>query len=148
MKLREYFLYTLLCQCSTRVHASTTTHAWGAADVGEHPSPLVHRLYILIQISKAGQRKLKTVYEVYEDSVHLLLLVNKVQSIRVLRQNACSCVRMCMCRVTLMNARRRLTLKRRNCWSHIFFFNQSWTTDVTWIISSLSLLYLSWPWTW
>ncbi len=61
MKLREYktknnnFIQRFLLQSPPRVHDSTMMHACGAADI-ERPSLLVHRLYILVQISKAGQK--------------------------------------------------------------------------------------------
>ncbi len=63
---QKWWLYSsissLPCQSSTRVHNSTTTHAWGAAEAGfsvcsvERPSLVVRRLYILSPTSKAGQK--------------------------------------------------------------------------------------------
>ncbi len=63
----------------------------------------------------------------------LLLLVNKAQRIRVLRQNAGSCVSSTipMYHDTLINLQLRLTWKRRNCWiklSFLLYFNDVLTT--------------------
>ncbi len=82
-------------------------------------------------------------------SMCIPLLVNKAQRIRVLCQNTASCVSSitCMRRATPVNARRRLTRKRRNCWiKSLFLFslctksirvaslNYGETADVMWTI--------------
>ncbi len=107
------------------------------SDVG-HPSLLVHRLYILIQVRKTGQNiashplywKLQTCLrrhiQHFMYSMCLPLLVNNVQRVWVLRQNAGSCVSSIKLvhRGTLMNMHRRLTWQRRNCWiKSLFLFS-------------------------
>ncbi len=80
-----------------------------------------------VRLGKKLILSVKISRHVYEDcfmySMHLPLLVNKVQCIWVLVQNAGSCVSSStrMHRDTLVNARRRLTGKRRYCWMKSLF---------------------------
>ncbi len=115
MKLREYFLCAKKTQITTlfnhffssvsvfeahsqEYHDTCVWCCWHKSRRSdkEHPSLLVHRLYILVQKSIGWAKKVTLSVEifrqVYEDSfmysVHNLLLLNKVQRIQVLRQNA------------------------------------------------------------
>ncbi len=127
-----------------------------------HPSLLVHHLYILVRISKAGQKiancSVQIFRHVYEDcfmySVHLLL-VKKLQCIRVLCQKGGSCVSSTTCmswcsreRMSKTDTEEKkllnnvfifvfFTQKKYSCsfrklwlnhWCHMDFFNNVFTT--------------------
>ncbi len=113
------------CQNSTRVHKCTTTHAcWWCwrrsrcSDV-EHQSLLVHHLYILVQLSRAGQQMkshplCQIFRHVYTDcfmySIHIpfackqgscvnsraakwLIMINHIQNKSLFTCYTCVCVR-------------------------------------------------------
>ncbi len=77
------------------------------------------------------------------------LLVNKVQWIWVVSESLFTSRGMHTCHGTVLNAHRRLTWKRRNCWIKcLFLFSYKYscsfiiqlTTDVMWTILTMSLL--------
>ncbi len=88
----------------------------------ERPSLLFLCLYILVQISKAGQRIARSSSQstVFMNNMHLPLLVNKEQHIRVLLKNASSCVSSST--IMLVDSQ-----------------HYGWTADVTWTILTISL---------
>ncbi len=121
MKLQEYFL----CAKKTKI-MTLFNNFFSSVSVF-----LIRCLYILVSISKAGQKiashplcpNLQTcswwLFYVQRASSSAL---NKAQCIQVLRQNAGSCVssNTRMCRDTVVNAHQRLTRTRRNCWIKLF----------------------------
>ncbi len=125
MKLQEYFLCAKKTKIKTLFNnlfssTSVVDTCWCRSrhsDV-ERPSLLIHHLYILVQISRAGQiiashplcqnLQMCTKAVLYTACVFHPLLVNKVQCIRVLRQNAGSCaVLISSTKTTTKNIRQR-----------------------------------------
>ncbi len=137
---------SLSCQSSERLWEYYDACMWccwhrSRRPAIEHPSLLVHRLYILVWLSKDGQKIVSHPLCQNLQTCLLRLFYAQCASSSACKQGAehpgsmsehSSTTHIChgtlvnalrRCHGTLVNALRRLTPKRRNCWIKLFLFS-------------------------